>query len=368
MPPIRLAKPDIFGHPSVSNDMRVRHAGDRTRPTPYRKADRSAQITTETSMTSSPLHETCLIVDFGSQVTQLIARRLRESGIYCEIHPFQSVDDALIDRLAPKAVILSGGPASVSDADSPRANQRLFELGVPVLGICYGQMVMVHQLGGHAEGGHHREFGRAFVRLERQSDLFAGIAAPGEEEEVWMSHGDRVTALPPGFGVQGASPNAPFAVLADPERRFYGVMFHPEVVHTPKGSAILRNFTHRIAGMSGDWTMAAYKDQAIEEIRAQVGDARVICGLSGGVDSSVAAVLIHEAIGDQLTCVFVDTGMMRANEAEQVVGLFRDRWPGSPTRKPNARSSAGCLSMSSTNMRAKPAARSSWHRGRCTRM
>jgi GMP synthase (glutamine-hydrolysing) len=277
-------------------------------------------------MTSSPLHETCLIVDFGSQVTQLIARRLRESGIYCEIHPFQSVDDALIDRLAPKAVILSGGPASVSDADSPRANQRLFELGVPVLGICYGQMVMVHQLGGHAEGGHHREFGRAFVRLERQSDLFAGIAAPGEEEEVWMSHGDRVTALPPGFGVQGASPNAPFAVLADPERRFYGVMFHPEVVHTPKGSAILRNFTHRIAGMSGDWTMAAYKDQAIEEIRAQVGDARVICGLSGGVDSSVAAVLIHEAIGDQLTCVFVDTGMMRANEAEQVVGLFRDHY------------------------------------------
>jgi GMP synthase (glutamine-hydrolysing) len=277
-------------------------------------------------MTTSPLHETCLIVDFGSQVTQLIARRLRESGIYCEIHPFQNVDDALIDRLTPKAVILSGGPASVSDEGSPRAHQRLFELGVPVLGICYGQMVMVHQLGGNAEGGHHREFGRAFVRLERQSELFEGIAAPGEEEEVWMSHGDRVTALPPGFGVQGASPNAPFAVLADPERRFYGVMFHPEVVHTPKGSAILHNFTHRIAGMSGDWTMAAYKDQAIEEIRAQVGDAKVICGLSGGVDSSVVAVLIHEAIGDQLTCVFVDTGMMRMSEAEEVVGLFRDHY------------------------------------------
>ena len=203
-------------------------------------------------MTTPPLHETCLIVDFGSQVTQLIARRLRESGIYCEIHPFQSVDDALIDRLAPKAVILSGGPASVSDENSPRANQRLFELGVPVLGICYGQMVMVHQLGGQAEGGDHREFGRAFVRLERESELFAGIAGPGGEEEVWMSHGDRVTALPPGFEVQGASPNAPFAVLADPARRFYGVMFHPEVVHTPAGGQILHNFTHGIAGMSGN--------------------------------------------------------------------------------------------------------------------
>ena len=277
-------------------------------------------------MTTSPLHETCLIVDFGSQVTQLIARRLRESGIYCEIHPFQSIDDALIDRLAPKAVILSGGPASVSDDGSPRAHQRLFELGVPVLGICYGQMVMVHQLGGHAEGGHHREFGRAFVKLDRKSELFDGIAAIGGEEEVWMSHGDRVTSLPAGFEVQGASPNAPYAVLADPARRFYGVMFHPEVVHTPKGGQILHNFTHRIAGMSGDWTMAAYKDQAIATIRAQVGDGRVICGLSGGVDSSVAAVLIHEAIGDQLTCVFVDTGMMRTDEANEVVGLFRNHY------------------------------------------
>jgi GMP synthase (glutamine-hydrolysing) len=277
-------------------------------------------------MTNPPLHETCLIVDFGSQVTQLIARRLRESGIYCEIHPFQSVDDALIDQLTPKAVILSGGPASVSDENSPRANQRLFELGVPVLGICYGQMVMVHQLGGQAEGGDHREFGRAFVKLKTDSDLFAGVAKAGGEEEVWMSHGDRVTALPPGFTVQGASPNAPFAVLADPARRFYGVMFHPEVVHTPAGGRILHNFTHGIAGMSGDWTMAAYKDQAIEAIREQVGDSRVICGLSGGVDSSVAAVLIHEAIGDQLTCVFVDTGMMRANEAGEVVGLFRDHY------------------------------------------
>ncbi|MEM7237684.1 MAG: glutamine-hydrolyzing GMP synthase [Pseudomonadota bacterium] len=273
---------------------------------------------------SEPSHETCLIVDFGSQVTQLIARRLRESRIYCEIHPFQSVDAALLARLDPKAVILSGGPSSVEDKDSPRAAPEIFSLGVPVLGICYGQMVMVHQLGGTAEGGHHREFGRAHVTMSAPSDLMAGI--DGNECEVWMSHGDRVTALPPGFSVQGASPNAPCAVLADPERRFYGVMFHPEVHHTPCGAQMLRNFALDIAGMSGDWTMAAYKDQAIEEIRARVGDAKVICGLSGGVDSSVAAVLIHQAIGDQLTCVFVDTGMMRAGEADEVVSLFRDHY------------------------------------------
>ncbi|MEL7171415.1 MAG: glutamine-hydrolyzing GMP synthase [Pseudomonadota bacterium] len=271
-------------------------------------------------------HEVCLIVDFGSQVTQLIARRLRESGIYCEIHPFDRVDDAMIDALAPRAVILSGGPASVEDEGSPRANPRLFELGVPVLGICYGQMVMVHQLGGRAESGHHREFGRAVVTMAEQSDLFAGIAPSGGSTEVWMSHGDRVTDVPPGFHVQGASPNAPCAVLADTSRRFYGLMFHPEVVHTQRGAEILKNFTHRIAGMSGDWTMAAYRDQAIAQIRAQVGSGRVICGLSGGVDSTVAAMLIHEAIGDQLTCVFVDTGMLRLNEADEVVSLFRDRF------------------------------------------
>ena len=275
---------------------------------------------------SQPQHETCLIVDFGSQVTQLIARRLRESGIYCEIHPFNRVDQALLDALDPKAIILSGGPASVEDEGSPRAPDGVFTRGCPVMGICYGQMVMVHQLGGRAEGGHHREFGRAFVELREASELFHGVAGPGEQAEVWMSHGDRVTALPPGFEIQGASPNAPYAVLADPARRFYGVMFHPEVVHTPQGAKILTNFTHRIAGMSGDWTMAAYKEQAIEAIRAQVGGARVICGLSGGVDSSVAAVLIHEAIGDRLTCVFVDTGMMRAGEAEEVVTLFRDHY------------------------------------------
>jgi GMP synthase (glutamine-hydrolysing) len=271
-------------------------------------------------------HELCLIIDFGSQVTQLIARRLRENRVYCEIHPFDRVDAALIRRLCPRAIILSGGPASVEDAGSPRAADEIFATGVPVLGICYGQMVMVHQLGGRAEGGHHREFGRARVRLEVDSELFHGVAGPGGEAEVWMSHGDRVTRLPQGFRVQGSSPNAPYAVIADPSRRFYGVMFHPEVVHTPQGAQILRNFTHRIAGFSGDWTMAAYKEQAIEAIRSRVGGERVICGLSGGVDSSVAAVLIHEAIGEQLTCVFVDTGLMRAGEAEQVTGLFRDHY------------------------------------------
>ena len=277
-------------------------------------------------MPEAQTHETCLIVDFGSQVTQLIARRLREIGVYCEVHPFASVDAAMLGRLAPRAVILSGGPASVEDADSPRAAEEIFALGVPVLGICYGQMVMVHQLGGRAEGGHHREYGRAFVELASDSALFDGIARAGERAEVWMSHGDRVTALPPGFGVEGASPNAPYAVIADPERRFYGLMFHPEVVHTPQGTAILRNFVLRIAGMAGDWTMAAYRDEAIAAIRAQVGDGRVICGLSGGVDSSVAAVLLHEAIGERLTCVFVDTGLMRAGEADEVVSLFRDHY------------------------------------------
>ncbi|MEM7423195.1 MAG: glutamine-hydrolyzing GMP synthase [Pseudomonadota bacterium] len=271
-------------------------------------------------------HELCLILDFGSQVTQLIARRLRESGIYCEIHPFNRLDDAAIRALAPRAIILSGGPASVEDEGSPRAPDAVFDIGVPVLGICYGQMVMVHQLGGRAEGGHHREFGRAFVEMSTASVLLDGVAGAGDSAEVWMSHGDRVTQLPPGFVVLGASPNAPCAVLAQPERNFYGLMFHPEVHHTRDGAQILRNFTHKIAGMTGDWTMAAYRDQAIRQISEQVGGEKLVCGLSGGVDSSVAAVLTHQAIGDQLTCVFVDTGMMRAGEAEEVVGLFRNQY------------------------------------------
>lgn len=271
-------------------------------------------------------HDRVLIVDFGSQVTQLIARRLRESGVYCEIHPYNRADAAFLATFGPKAVILSGGPASVTAAASPRAAQAIFEAGVPVLGICYGEQTMAAQLGGVVEAGHHREFGRADITLVAESPLFAGLGEIGAHEPVWMSHGDRVTALPVGFHAIAVSENAPFAAIADEARRFYGVQFHPEVIHTPRGALILRNFTHRIAGLSGDWTMGAYRAEAVAKIRDQVGDGRVICGLSGGVDSAVAAVLIHEAIGDQLTCVFVDHGLMRQNEADEVVSLFRGHY------------------------------------------
>ncbi len=274
---------------------------------------------------SQPRHDPVLIVDFGSQVTQLIARRLRESGVYCEIHPHDKVETTLA-TLAPKAVILSGGPASAGQINSPTAAQAIFDLGVPVLGICYGEMTLCAQLGGGVEGGHDREFGRAEIKVERTSPLLAGLADVGETETVWMSHGDKITAIPPGFEVVATSEGSPYAVIADERRKIYGVQFHPEVAHTPRGATILRNFTHRIAGLTGDWTMAAFRTESIARIRAQVGTGRVICGLSGGVDSSVAAVLIHEAIGDQLTCVFVDTGLLRLNEAEQVVRLFKDHY------------------------------------------
>ena len=268
-------------------------------------------------------HQRLLIVDFGSQVTQLIARRLRELSVYCEIHPFQNVTPAFLRDFAPRAVILSGGPASVPDAGSPRPPAEVFELGVPVLGICYGQQVMQHMLGGEVRRGEGTaEFGRAFV--ERQGDLPLLDGWDGREQ-VWMSHGDHVARLAPGFEVFGTSPGAPFAITADPARRFYAVQFHPEVHHTPKGAALYANFV-RLAGFAGDWTMGAYREQAVAAIRETVGDARVICGLSGGVDSSVAAVLIHEAIGDQLTCVFVDHGLLREGEAEEVVGMFRDHY------------------------------------------
>ncbi|MEQ1577032.1 MAG: glutamine-hydrolyzing GMP synthase [Hyphomicrobium sp.] len=266
-----------------------------------------------------------LIIDFGSQVTQLIARRVREAGVYCEIHPFQSADAAFA-KLKPAAVILSGGPASVTEENSPRAPQGVFESGVPVLGICYGQQTMAVQLGGKVESGHHREFGRAAVAVQSESPLFEGVWDTGGAHQVWMSHGDRVTKLPEGFKIIATSENAPFAAVADEARRFYAVQFHPEVVHTPDGAKLLSNFVHRIAGLKSDWTMSAYKREMIAKIRKQVGKGRVICGLSGGVDSAVAAVLIHEAIGEQLTCVFVDHGLMRAQEAEQVVGLFRDHY------------------------------------------
>ena len=266
-----------------------------------------------------------LIIDFGSQVTQLIARRVREAGVYCEIVPFQSAEEGF-HRLNPKAIILSGGPASTSEMGSPRAPQIVFDSGLPVLGICYGQMTMCVQMGGKAESSDHREFGRAYVEVQKDCPLFDGVWNEGERHQVWMSHGDRVIELPEGFEILAKSDGAPFAVFGNPERKTYGMMFHPEVVHTPDGAKLLSNFVHKVAGLAGDWSMAAYKDQAIEAIRAQVGDSRVICGLSGGVDSAVAAVLIHEAIGDQLTCIFVDHGLMRLNEAEQVVTLFREHY------------------------------------------
>ena len=273
---------------------------------------------------SSP-PDSILIIDFGSQVTQLIARRLRETGVYCEIHPFNHAGEAFA-RLQPKGVIFSGGPASVTETGSPRAPQEVFDAGVPILAICYGQQTLALQQGGRVEGGHAREFGRADVEIKAPSPLFEGIWEVGGRYPVWMSHGDRVTELPEGFTVVGTSENAPFAIAVNEAKRFYTTMFHPEVVHTPDGGRLLANFVHKIVGLKSDWTMHAYRQRAIDKIRAQVGKGRVICGLSGGVDSSVAAVLIHEAIGDQLTCIFVDHGLMRLNEAEEVVTMFRDHY------------------------------------------
>jgi GMP synthase (glutamine-hydrolysing) len=266
--------------------------------------------------------DTVLIIDFGSQVTQLIARRVREQGVYSEIVPFNRAEDALA-RLRPKAVILSGGPASVTEFGTPRAPDWVFSSGLPVLGICYGEQTMVAQMGGEVEGGHHREFGRAELEIKSDSPLFEGFWEKGAADTVWMSHGDRVTRLPPGFKVIGVSKGAPFAAIADEKRRLYAVQFHPEVAHTPRGSALIGNFVRRIAGLPGDWSMAHFHSSEVAKIRAQVGRGRVICGLSGGVDSAVAAVLIHEAVGDQLTCIFVDHGLLRLDEAKEVVSLFR---------------------------------------------
>jgi GMP synthase (glutamine-hydrolysing) len=263
-----------------------------------------------------------LILDFGSQVTQLIARRVRENGVYCEIHPF-TIADEKIREFAPRGVILSGGPASVTVAATPRAPDLVFRLGVPVLAICYGMQTMCTQLGGRVTLSERQEFGRAFIDVTGESRLFDELWPKGAREQVWMSHGDKIDAMPPGFRVVAATDTAPYAAIADDERRFYGVLFHPEVVHTPQGGALLRNFTHAVAGCRGDWTMAAFRAQAIERIRAQVGNKRVVCGLSGGVDSAVTAALLHEAIGDQLTCIFVDTGLLRLGEGEEVVRLFR---------------------------------------------
>ncbi|RWD98715.1 glutamine-hydrolyzing GMP synthase [Mesorhizobium sp.] len=276
-------------------------------------------------MTTANHPDTVLIIDFGSQVTQLIARRVREAGVYCEIVPFQSAAEGF-RRIRPKAVILSGSPHSTVDIGSPRAPDEVFSAGVPVLGICYGEQTMCAQLGGKVEAGHHREFGRAFLEIEDDCALFDGVWARGTRHQVWMSHGDRVTAIPDGFKIVGTSTGAPFAAIADEARKFYAVQFHPEVVHTPDGAKLLSNFVHHIAGLSTGWTMAAYRDHAVEAIRKQVGKGKVICALSGGVDSSVAALLIHEAVGDQLTCILVDHGLMRKDEAQSVVEMFRQHY------------------------------------------
>jgi GMP synthase (glutamine-hydrolysing) len=272
------------------------------------------------------MHQKILILDFGAQYTQLIARRVRECGVYCEIHPFD-LTDAQVREFAPQGVILSGGPASVHESGTPRAPQAVFELGVPVLGICYGMQTMAAQLGGKVESGAVREFGYAEVRARGHSALFKDIQDRVNAEghgllDVWMSHGDKVTALPPGFKVIASNAATPLAGMADESRRMYGVQFHPEVTHTLQGKALLERFVRVICGLDGDWTMPAFVDEAVGRIRSQVGPDEVILGLSGGVDSAVAAALIHRAIGDQLTCVFVDTGLLRLNEAQQVMQTF----------------------------------------------
>ena len=269
--------------------------------------------------------EQILILDFGSQVTQLIARRVREAGVYCEIRPY-STPAAEIERLAPQGVILSGGPASLTQAEAPRPDEALYRLGIPLLGICYGQQAMCAALGGAVASTSQREFGRAHLDVVAPCTLFDGVWREGAREQVWMSHGDAVAAVPEGFRVVARTESAPFAAIADDARGFYGIQFHPEVVHTPHGAALLENFARTVAGCRATWSMASFRAGAIAAIRTQVGHGRVICGLSGGVDSSVVAVLLHEAIGERLTCVFVDTGLMRERESEEVARLFRGHY------------------------------------------
>jgi GMP synthase (glutamine-hydrolysing) len=272
------------------------------------------------------MHAKILILDFGSQVTQLIARRVREAGVYSEVHPYD-VSEQFVRNFAPKGVILSGSHSSVMEDEAARAPQAVFELGVPVLGICYGMQTMAAQLGGKVESGKVREFGYAEVRARGHSKLFEGIQDRANKDghgllDVWMSHGDKVTALPPGFTVIASNEACPIAGMADEARRFYAVQFHPEVTHTKQGKAIYNRFVHDICGLKSDWSMPNFAPEAEARIRAQVGSQEVILGLSGGVDSSVAAALIHKAIGDQLTCVFVDTGLLRLGEAAQVMDTF----------------------------------------------
>ena len=272
------------------------------------------------------MHDKILILDFGAQYSQLIARRVREAQVYCELHPFD-VDEEFLRRFSPRGVILSGGPASVYENATPKAPDAVFKLGIPVLGICYGMQTMAAQLGGQVENSRVREFGYAEVRARGHSRLLEGIQdrINGEKHgllDVWMSHGDKVTALPPGFKVIASNEATPIAAMADEARKFYGVQFHPEVTHTRQGSAILGRFVHEICGCRSDWNMPEYLGEAVEKVRREVGKEEVLLGLSGGVDSAVAAALIHRAIGDRLSCVFVDTGLLRQNEAQEVMRTF----------------------------------------------
>jgi GMP synthase (glutamine-hydrolysing) len=277
---------------------------------------------------TDPHSQKILILDFGAQYVQLIARRVREAGVYCEIHPFD-MSDAAIRAFAPRGVILSGGPASVTADATPRAPQLVFELGVPVLGICYGQQTMAAQLGGTVESSNQREFGYAKVRMHGHSKLFRDVRDEINDQgheflHVWMSHGDRVTQLPPGFRIIAESPHAPFAGIADEARRFYGIQFHPEVTHTTQGAWILRRFIYDICGCESLWNAGNIIDSMITSVLTQVGDDEVVLGLSGGVDSSVVAAVLHRAIGKQLTCIFVDNGLLRLNEADQVMSTFAE--------------------------------------------
>jgi GMP synthase (glutamine-hydrolysing) len=271
------------------------------------------------------MHQHILILDFGSQVTQLIARRVREAGVYCEVYPCTASIER-IKAFAPKGIIFSGGPSSVYEHAAPTVDKTVFDLGVPIFGICYGEQLICDLLGGRVSPGTTREFGRAEVEVTHACSLFEGVWQKATKYPVWMSHGDKVDALPEGFAVTATSPGAPYAAIANEARRIYAVQFHPEVAHTPDGAKLITNFVRRICGCEGDWSMKAFREEEISRIRAKVGTDKVICGVSGGVDSLVAAKLIHEAIGEQLRCIFVNTGLLRAGEAEQVRKSFDDHY------------------------------------------
>lgn len=270
--------------------------------------------------------DTILIIDFGSQVTQLIARRVREAGVYSEIIPFQKAEDYLNTHPKPQGIILSGGPASVTQENAPVAPLIIFTLDIPILGICYGQQTLCQQNGGSVEASDKREFGRADITIYKESLLFDGFATKDDKITVWMSHGDRVTKIPDGFDIIASSLNAPFAAIHHPKKQFYGVQFHPEITHTQYGGEMIKNFVLKIARCKATWTMKHFRTHIIDTLRTQIGDKKVICGLSGGVDSSVTAILLHEAIGEQLTCIFVDHGLLRKDEAQNVVTLFQNHY------------------------------------------